>query len=96
MPGMNGVETTRLGRLRRPRLPIMFMTGFADTAVLAAETSADLILQKPFYTADLVAKIEEALGSASKRFGNIRPDPTVRNAESPVSGKRKDGSPTAS
>jgi PAS domain S-box-containing protein len=76
MPGMNGVETTRLGRLRRPRLPIMFMTGFADTAVLAAETSADLILQKPFYTADLVAKIEGALGSASKRFAGSAPPTT--------------------
>jgi len=76
MPGMNGVETRRLGRLRRPRLPIMFMTGFADTAVLAAEASADLILQKPFYTADLVAKIEEVLGSASKRFAGSAPPTT--------------------
>ena len=28
MPGMNGVEVARLGRLRRPSLPIMFITGF--------------------------------------------------------------------
>jgi PAS domain S-box-containing protein len=67
MPGMNGVEIARLSRFRRPGLPIMLMTGFADTAVLAAETSADHILQKPFYTADLVAKIEGTLRTASKR-----------------------------
>ena len=57
------------------------MTGFADTGVLAAETSADHILQKPFYTADLVAKLEGALRTASKPFGTIRLDPTVTGAE---------------
>jgi CheY-like chemotaxis protein len=76
MPGMNGVEIARLGRLKRPRLPIMFMTGFADTGVLAAETSADHILQKPFYTADSVAKIEGTFRTAFKHFGNIHSDPT--------------------
>jgi PAS domain S-box-containing protein len=61
MPGMNGVEIARLGRLKRPRLPILFITGFADTAVLAAEANSHHILRKPFYTTDLVAKIEGAL-----------------------------------
>jgi PAS domain S-box-containing protein len=65
MPGMNGVEVARLGRLRKPGLPILFITGFADTAVLAAEANSHHILQKPFYTADLVAKIEGALRTAS-------------------------------
>jgi PAS domain S-box-containing protein len=69
MPGMNGVEVARLGRLKRPRLPILFITGFADTAVLATETGEDHFLQKPFYTADLVAKMEGALRTASERFG---------------------------
>jgi CheY-like chemotaxis protein len=65
MPGMNGVAIARLGRLKRPGLPILFITGFADTAVLAAEANSHHILQKPFYTADLVAKIEGALRIAS-------------------------------
>jgi CheY-like chemotaxis protein len=39
MPGMNGLEVARLGRLRRPGLPILFVTGFADTAVLVASAS---------------------------------------------------------
>jgi signal transduction histidine kinase/CheY-like chemotaxis protein len=65
MPGMSGVEVARLGRLKRPGLPILFITGFADTAVLAAEANSHHILQKPFYTADLVAKIEGALRTAS-------------------------------
>jgi PAS domain S-box-containing protein len=61
MPGLNGVEIARLDRLKMPRLPILFITGFADTAVLAAEANSPHILRKPFYTADLVAKIEGAL-----------------------------------
>ena len=61
MPGMNGVEVARLGRLKKPHLPILFVTGFADTAVLAAEVNSRHILRKPFYTADLVTKIEAAL-----------------------------------
>jgi len=51
----------------------MFITGFSDTAVLTAEANSVHILQKPFYTADLVAKIEEALRTATKRFGNKIP-----------------------
>ena len=49
----------------RPRLPILFITGFADTAVLAGEANSHYILRKPFYTADLVAKIEGALRIAA-------------------------------
>jgi DNA-binding response OmpR family regulator len=66
MPGMNGVAIARLGRLKRPGLPILFVTGFADTAVLAAEASSHHILRKPFYTADLVAKIEGVLRIAAE------------------------------
>ena len=61
MPGMNGIEVARLARLSRPGLPILFVTGFANTAALAAQTNSDLILSKPFRTTELVAKIEEAL-----------------------------------
>jgi DNA-binding response OmpR family regulator len=46
-------------------LPILFITGFADTAFLAVEADSHHILQKTFYTADLVAKIEAALRMAS-------------------------------
>ena len=67
MPGMNGLEVARLGRLRRPGLHILFVTGFADTAVLAAETTSDHILRKPFTVADLVAKIGAVLRIGSTR-----------------------------
>jgi DNA-binding response OmpR family regulator len=72
MPGMNGLEVARLGRLRRPGLPTLFVTGFADTAVLVAETTSDHILRKPFTVADLVTKIGVVLRIASTRFRRIR------------------------
>ena len=72
MPGMNGLEVARLGRLKRPSLPILFVTGFADTAVLAAETTSDHILRKPFTVADLVAKIDAVLRIASTRLRRSR------------------------
>ena len=65
MPGMDGLEVARLGRLRRPGLPILFVTGFADTAILTAETTSDHILRKPFTVADLVLKIGAVLRIAS-------------------------------
>jgi CheY-like chemotaxis protein len=72
MPGINGLEVARLGRLRRPSLPILFVTGFADTAVLTAETTSDHILRKPFTVADLVAKIGAVLRTASTRLRRSR------------------------
>jgi len=69
MPGMNGIEVARRVRLSRPGLPILFVTGFANTAALAAQTNSDLILPKPFRTTELVAKIEEALRSVPAGVG---------------------------
>ena len=68
---MNGVEVARLRRLSRPGLPILFVTGFADTAVLAAQTNSELILRKPF-TTELVAKIGAVLRIAPTRLRRSR------------------------
>jgi CheY-like chemotaxis protein/nitrogen-specific signal transduction histidine kinase len=72
MPEMNGVETARLARLERPSLPVMFMSGFANSAVLAAQTDADHVLQKPFRPSDVAVKVERVLRSALGRLGRDR------------------------
>jgi nitrogen-specific signal transduction histidine kinase/CheY-like chemotaxis protein len=72
MPEMNGVETARLARLERPGLPVMFMSGFANSAVLAAQTDADYVLQKPFRPSDVAVKVERVLRSALDRLGRER------------------------
>jgi signal transduction histidine kinase/CheY-like chemotaxis protein len=60
MPGMNGAEVAREVHARRPDLPILFITGYADTEVLAA-AGDDGILRKPFVEKDLAAKLRSAL-----------------------------------
>jgi signal transduction histidine kinase len=60
MPGMNGAEVAREVHARRPDLPILFVTGYADTEALAA-AGDDGILRKPFVEKDLAAKLRSLL-----------------------------------
>ncbi|WP_334162192.1 response regulator [Phenylobacterium sp.] len=60
MPGMNGAEVAREARARRPDVPILFVTGYADTAALE-EAGEDGILRKPYLERDLAAKLKAAL-----------------------------------
>jgi signal transduction histidine kinase len=49
MPGMNGAELARLARLRLPETPIVFASGYADTAQVEAALGGEaIILRKPF------------------------------------------------
>lgn len=58
MPGMNGAEAACEIRRRWPHLPVMFVTGYADTTALmqAGEVGADRIVQKPFQDGELHRK----------------------------------------
>jgi signal transduction histidine kinase len=60
MPGMNGAEVAREVHARRPGLPVLFVTGYADTEALAA-AGDDGILRKPFIEKDLAAKLRSVL-----------------------------------
>jgi len=60
MPGMNGAEVAREARARRPDLPILFLTGYADIEALA-DASDDGILRKPFAQKELAAKLRSVL-----------------------------------
>jgi CheY-like chemotaxis protein len=64
MPGMNGAEVAREVRARRPELPILFATGYADAAALA-EVSEDKVIHKPYVEEELASKLEVALGGRS-------------------------------
>jgi CheY-like chemotaxis protein len=61
MPGMNGVELVREARRLWPAIPVVFITGFADTAALRAYAASDELLEKPFRAAELAAKVAGAL-----------------------------------
>ncbi|WP_428151369.1 response regulator [Brevundimonas sp.] len=60
MPGMNGGDVARELVGRRPGLPILFATGYADADALAA-TPDDLIVHKPFDQGELAHKLAAAL-----------------------------------
>ncbi|MES1199041.1 MAG: response regulator [Pseudomonadota bacterium] len=63
MPGMNGAELAKEIRARRPHLPLVFATGYADAAALEEE-SEERILRKPFDDQELSAKLAAALSRA--------------------------------
>ncbi|WP_170149614.1 ATP-binding protein [Rhodoplanes roseus] len=68
MPGMSGLDLAREARVRRPALPILFITGYADSTVLAG-VRHEHILRKPFLDAELDRRIRAVL--ANKRAGTV-------------------------
>jgi PAS domain S-box-containing protein len=62
MPGMNGAELATTCHRRWPRLPILFVTGYADLTALSA-VSDERIVQKPFRGGELQRKIGRLLAS---------------------------------
>jgi len=59
MPGMTGVELVMAVRQTWPRLPAIYMTGYADEALFPAGAAQD-ILRKPFDAAALGAMVARA------------------------------------
>jgi CheY-like chemotaxis protein len=62
MPGMNGAEVARAVRTRWPAMPILFASGYADTAALEEVPGpACPMLRKPFAADDLQRALAEIL-----------------------------------
>ena len=70
MPGMNGAEVARQVQMKRPSLPILFVTGFADRAALAG-VSDEFVVGKPFLDDELTTKVRHVLLQP-------RPQPVLR------------------
>lgn len=66
MPGMNGVSLAREILARRPNLPILFATGYADAEALAS-TPDDQVILKPFDPAELSEKLSDAIKAVTPR-----------------------------
>jgi signal transduction histidine kinase/CheY-like chemotaxis protein len=66
MPGMNGAETARAVQRLRPGLPIIFASGYAETAALDGITGA-VTLRKPFKIAALTSAIHQLLGNTPEK-----------------------------
>ncbi len=61
MPGMHGADVARAAQLRYPGLPIIFVSGYADTAALEGVSGAS-VLRKPFEMSTLTRMVEDAIG----------------------------------
>jgi PAS domain S-box-containing protein len=66
MPGMNGAEVAREIRGRHPHLPIVFVTGYAESEQLEAVLGPNFpMLRKPFTIAQLGNVVEEFLRASA-------------------------------
>jgi signal transduction histidine kinase len=64
MPGMNGAELARLAADVRPRLTILFMSGYADPEEITGALRRHRLVRKPFLPAHLATQIEAALAAS--------------------------------
>jgi CheY-like chemotaxis protein len=58
MPTMRGDQFAAEARLQRCEIPVLFITGYAETASLQSER---WVLRKPFDVTALISTIEEAM-----------------------------------
>jgi PAS domain S-box-containing protein len=65
MPGLNGAEVAAEARRRRPGLPVILVTGYADTQAVERVVGTDAILRKPFKVEDLASSMRKALAPAA-------------------------------
>jgi signal transduction histidine kinase/CheY-like chemotaxis protein len=63
MPGMNGAELAGIVRDRRSHVPIIVISGFADTEALEKADSKAKVLRKPFRADELLAAVDGALAA---------------------------------
>ena len=63
MPGMNGAEAARRIHVRRPTVPVLFITGYADRSAMSGIPEASII-RKPFVDDELANKVRLALAGA--------------------------------
>jgi PAS domain S-box-containing protein len=68
MPGINGMEFAAIVRRMWPALPVVLMTGYADSAILRHESGHE-VLRKPFLAAELDAKVQLALARSRESIG---------------------------
>ena len=68
MPGLNGLELSKLIRAARPETKFLFITGFGDQFPELREYGEN-VLGKPFLPSELVRKVEEILNQGQAATG---------------------------
>lgn len=62
MPGMSGGEVVRQLRAQGVQVPILMITGFADSAALDTIEGGVAVLRKPFESVELLRRLADLLG----------------------------------
>jgi signal transduction histidine kinase len=65
MPGTNGAEVVKAARVVQPALPVLFVSGYADSAAREAAMGSAPFLRKPFRPAELASAVRMALDSVN-------------------------------
>ncbi len=63
MPGMNGAELAKAAQMKQPGLPVLIVSGYADSGAVEAALGTARQLRKPFDMAELGAAVAELLRS---------------------------------
>jgi CheY-like chemotaxis protein len=68
MPGLHGFNLSRMARLRRPDIKVLYISGFIEMPATVQDQGPKLgkILQKPILPADLRREITEALAAPTE------------------------------
>jgi signal transduction histidine kinase/CheY-like chemotaxis protein len=66
MQGMNGADVTAAVRAFRPNLPVLMITGYADTDAVASQAPGIPMLRKPFEAEALLEAVGQAIAAGSK------------------------------
>ena len=69
MPGTNGADVVKAARALQPSLPVLFVSGYADSAALEAAMGSAPFLRKPFLPAELALAVRTALEQDQSRAG---------------------------
>jgi CheY-like chemotaxis protein len=64
MPGQSGTDLANQTRRTHPGLPVVFVSGYADTGTIAGVIPPDRLLRKPFRSSELTAIIQRTLAEA--------------------------------
>jgi CheY-like chemotaxis protein len=79
MPGLNGGDVAAVANELRPGLPVVFMTGYAETDLLQPWIAkGHRVVAKPFRSADFDEVLVELFETPATFAGSERPGPERR------------------